>query len=184
MKKLFRRAAAAALCVYLLTTAALARELVPVGKVIGLELLDKRVVVAGFDEEQGAAAKAAGILIGDIIQKIDNIPITCAEDVRMALQQSDGAVAVEICREGKTALLQMKPVITKDGPKLGIFLRQGITGIGTVTWYDPETGKFTSPPAAARPTIRPSFPPPGWVQKKAKSTSFPPPLSTTQCSTP
>ena len=142
MKKLFRRAAAAALCVYLLTTAALARELVPVGKVIGLELLDKRVVVAGFDEEQGAAAKAAGILSGDIIQKIDNIPITCAEDVRMALQQSDGAVAVEICREGKTALLQMKPVITKDGPKLGVFLRQGITGIGTVTWYDPETGKF------------------------------------------
>ena len=142
MKTMFRRVAAAMLCVYLLTTAALAKELVPVGKVIGLELQDKRVVVAGFDEEQGTAAKAAGILSGDIIQKIDNVQITCAEDVRKALQQSDGAVAVEICRDGKTALLRVSPVITKDGPKLGVFLRQGITGIGTVTWYDPETKKF------------------------------------------
>ena len=142
MKNLFRRAAVAALCVYLLTTTALAKELVPVGKVIGLELQDKQVVVVGFDEQQGAAAKAAGILSGDIIQKIDNMQITCAEDVRKALQMSDGAVAVEICREGKTSLLQMKPVITKDGPKLGVYLRQGITGIGTVTWYDPETKKF------------------------------------------
>ena len=142
MKNLFRRVAAATLCVYLLTTTALAKELVPVGKVIGLELQDKQVVVVGFDEQQGAAAKAAGILSGDIIQKIDNVHITCAEDVRKALQMSDGAVAVEICREGKTARLQIKPVITKDGPKLGVYLRQGITGIGTVTWYDPETKQF------------------------------------------
>lgn len=142
MKIMFRRVASAMLCVYLLTTAALAKELVPVGKVIGLELRDKRVVVAGFDEQQGAAAKAAGLLSGDIIQKIDNIQITCAEDVRKALAQSDGTVAVEICRDGKTSLLQISPVITKDGPKLGVFLRQGITGIGTVTWYDPETKQF------------------------------------------
>ena len=142
MKIMFRRVAAAMLCVYLLTTAVLARELVPVGKVIGLELQDKRVVVAGFDEEQGAAAKAAGMLSGDIIQKIDNIQINCADDVRKALAQSDGTVAVEICRDGKTTLLRVSPVITKDGPKLGVFLRQGITGIGTVTWYDPQTKKF------------------------------------------
>lgn len=142
MKIAFRRIATAVLCVYLLTTTAWAKELVPVGKVIGLELQDKQVVVAGFDEQQGAAAKAAGMLSGDVIQKIDNIQITCTEDVRKALQKSDGAVAVEICREGKTVLLQMKPVITKDGPKLGVYLRQGITGIGTVTWYDPESKQF------------------------------------------
>jgi stage IV sporulation protein B len=142
MKIMFRRVVGAMLCVYLLATVAQAKELVPVGKVIGLELQDKRVVVAGFDEQQGTAAKAAGILSGDIIQKIDNIQITCAEDVRRALRQSDGAVAVEICRDGKTSLVRFSPAITKDGPKLGVFLRQGITGIGTVTWYDPETKKF------------------------------------------
>ena len=142
MKIMFRRVATAVLCVYLLATTALAKDLVPVGEVIGLELQDKKVVVVGFDEEQGLAAKAAGLLSGDVIQKIDNVSITCAEDVRKALQQSDGTVALEISREGKTTCVQMKPVITSDGPKLGVYLRQGITGIGTVTWYDPQTHQF------------------------------------------
>ena len=142
MKIIFRRVATAALCVYLLATSVFAKDLVPVGKVVGLELQDQQVIVVGFDEEQGAMAKAAGLLSGDIIQKIDNIKITCTEDVRKALRRSDGAVAVEVRREGKTALLQMKPLITKDGPKLGVYLRQGISGVGTVTWYDPETKRF------------------------------------------
>ncbi len=142
MKIIFRRVATAALCVYLLAISVFAKGLVPVGKVVGLELLDQQVVVVGFDEQQGAAAKAAGLLNGDIIQKIDNMKITCTEDVRKALQQSDGTVAVEVRREGKTTLVQMKPVITENGPKLGVYLRQGITGVGTVTWYDPETKQF------------------------------------------
>ena len=142
MKIMFRRVAAAALCVYLLASTAFAKDLVPVGKVVGLELQDRRVVVVGFDEQEGAAAKAAGVLSGDIIQKINNIEITCTDDVRKALQQANGAVAMQISRAGKTTVVQMNPTITKDGPKLGVYLRQGVTGIGTVTWYDPETKAF------------------------------------------
>ena len=142
MKKLCKRVAAAALCLYLLTTTAFARELVPVGKVVGLELRDNQVVVAGFDEKQGSAAKAAGILSGDVIQKINNVRITCAEDVSRAMENAGGKIALQILRGGKETLVQMEPVSTPDGPKLGVYLRQGITGIGTVTWYDPETKTF------------------------------------------
>lgn len=142
MKIMFRRVATVALCVYLLATSAFAKELVPVGRVIGLELQDQQVTVVGFDEQQGMVAKAAGLLSGDVIQKINDIKITCTEDVRKALQQSDGTVAVEVRREGKAEVIKIKPGITKDGPKLGVYLRQGITGIGTVTWYDPETKQF------------------------------------------
>ena len=39
-------------------------------------------------------------------------------------------------------LVGMEPEITATGPKLGIYLKQGITGIGTVTYYDPATGTF------------------------------------------
>ena len=142
MKTIFRRVAAAVLCVYLLSTSVLAKDLIPVGKIVGLELQDHRVVVVGFEEREGAAAKAAGLCSGDIIEKIDNIRITCAEDIRTALQKSNGEVTVQICRNGKTAALQLRPTITANGPKLGLYLRQGISGIGTVTWYDPETKKF------------------------------------------
>ena len=142
MKKMFRRIAGAALIIYLLAGAAYAKELIPVGQVVGLELQNRQVVVVGFDEENGKAAKAAGLLSGDVIQKIDQRAITCAEDVRKALRSSNGTVAVEISREGKVKQLQLKTQNTKDGPRLGVYLRQGITGIGTVTWYDPETHQF------------------------------------------
>ncbi len=142
MKKIFRRIASAVLCVYLLALPALAKDLVPVGQVIGLELRDNQVVIAGFDQQQGAAAKAAGLRGGDVIQKIDGMAITCAEDVHKALNQSDGTVALQISRQGKICKLTLTPQITRDGPRLGVFLRNGITGIGTVTWYDPETKQF------------------------------------------
>ena len=142
MKNMFYRIATAALCVYLLIGTAFAKDLVPVGQVVGLELRDKKVVVAGFDEKMGADAQKAGLCSGDVIQKIDAVSITCTDDVQKALQQSDGTVELEIYREGKTSRIQLMPQITSDGPRLGVYLRQGITGIGTVTWYDPETQRF------------------------------------------
>ena len=141
-KHLLRRIGISVLCVYLLATTALAKELVPVGRIVGLELRDHQVVIAGFDEKKGASAKAAGLQGGDILQKIDDVTISCADDVRKALERSDGTVAIQVLRQGKTENLKMSPVITPEGPKLGVYLRQGITGIGTVTWYDPETKKF------------------------------------------
>lgn len=38
--------------------------------------------------------------------------------------------------------MKLEPEQTPDGAKLGLYLRQGIAGIGTVTWYDPDTCVF------------------------------------------
>ena len=142
MKCMIKRAAQTVLCILILTTSVFGRELIPGGQVIGLELCDQRVVVAGFDEEQGASAQNAGLQSGDVIRKIDNTVITSAEDVRKALKCSDGSVTLEISRDGKLHTLQIVPHITRDGPRLGVYLRQGITGIGTVTWYDSAQNTF------------------------------------------
>ncbi|MCD7756450.1 MAG: PDZ domain-containing protein [Firmicutes bacterium] len=98
--------------------------------------------MAGFDPELGEASREAGLQSGDVLQKIDNVAISSPEDVRTALRRSNGTVTVELKREGKSVKLRLSPQITRDGPKLGVLLRQGVTGIGTVTWYDPETGEF------------------------------------------
>ncbi len=142
MKCTIRRIASAMLCIYLLAGTAFAKELVPVGQIIGLELRDHQVVVAGFDEIQGQSAKQAGLRDGDVIEKIDDVSIECAEDIQKALEKSDGSVAVEIRRKGKLSTLSLTPQITRDGPRLGVYLRQGVTGIGTVTFYDPENQTF------------------------------------------
>ena len=41
-----------------------------------------------------------------------------------------------------TVVLLLTPKDTPEGKRLGLYLRHGIAGIGTVTWYDPETGRF------------------------------------------
>ena len=142
MNAFLKRIAIAILCLLLLPVSVYAKELVPVGKVVGLELQSGIVTVEDFDSQMGLAAKVAGIQVGDVLEKINGKPIRCTEDVRQVLKQSTGPVRITVKRGGKTEVCTVKPQITADGPKLGLYLKQGVTGIGTVTWYDPETGTF------------------------------------------
>ena len=141
MKRHFFRLTFAVLSVYLSATAVFARELIPVGQIIGLELSAGSVTVAAFDDSL-TVARDSGLQVGDQILSIDDSAIACAEDVRRALKHSDGVVEMVVSRNGKQQQIHMEPEITTTGPKLGIYLKQGITGIGTVTYYDPETGTF------------------------------------------
>lgn len=143
MKKLTVHLSAICLTVFLLVQQVNAANLlIPVGQVIGLEIQGNQVTVAGFDTSLGEAAREAGLLEGDQIMKIDDKQILCTEDVRNALKASDGDVDISVLREKAVHHLEMEPVITPDGPKLGVFLRQGISGVGTVTYYDPDSGVF------------------------------------------
>ncbi len=142
MKKTIRRAGFFLICIVLLTQTVFAAELIPVGEVIGIELADGTVTITGFDPATGDAAQQAGLQPGDRITRVDDRTVTCAQDVRQALERSDGTVNVTVLREGREQTFTVRPAITADGPKLGVYLKQGVTGIGTVTWYDPQTGQF------------------------------------------
>ena len=143
MKILGKRAVFAVLCLWLLSfPVEAARELVPVGQVIGLELRSGTVTVAGFDPQLGEAAKKAGLQEGDCIEKVNGKAVRCAEDVRAAVMAAHQPLELTVSRGGKRLSVTVRSSATEQGPKLGIYLRQGITGIGTVTWYDPATGQF------------------------------------------
>lgn len=143
MRKITIRFAAIAFTILMTVQSVNATQLlIPVGQVVGLELEDDRVTVAGFDTQLGEIARSAGLMEGDQITKIDGRDIHCAEDVRQALQASDGDVDISIVRGTSIRQLELEPAITPEGPKLGVFLRQGITGVGTVTYYDPDSGMF------------------------------------------
>ena len=143
MKKLTIRLAAGLLLLSLIPVTARAQTLVAVGKVVGLELRNGTVTVAALDEG-GSAAGEAGILPGDVILSIDGRAVSSGQDVKNALSRSNGTVSVRFLRKGREQALTLQPEITAEGPKLGVFLRQGVTGIGTVTYYDPETGAFAT----------------------------------------
>lgn len=143
MKKLKIRFLLAALCLLLCTQSVCAAQLlVPGGQVIGLELQDNTVTVAAFDEKMGNDAKSCGLQIGDQILSVNGKAVHSAQDVRDALTRSDGEAKLSVIRNGSEKMLVLQPKITDQGPRIGVYLKQGITGVGTVTWYDPASGSF------------------------------------------
>lgn len=115
--------------------------LVPGGQLVGLELRGDRITVSAFDQSL-PAARDAGLQVGDELRSIDGHAISAPADIRYALNRSDGDVDVVVCRDGRELTVRVEPAVTADGPKLGICLRRGVTGIGTLTFYDPATHTF------------------------------------------
>ena len=143
MKRKKYSAALAVLCVILLLPAAWAEPLlIPVGQTVGLQLRDNTVTIAAFDDLLGADAKNAGLKIGDCIVKVNGTPVHSAQQMRDALEASGRTALLTIRRGGKELEATVRVTPTDGGAKLGVYLKQGISGIGTVTWYDPSTGKF------------------------------------------
>ncbi len=143
MKKILFKILVCCMLIYNIPTSALAADmLIPVGQVVGLELHNNTVTVAAL--EDGSAAQSAGIQVGDRLLSVDNHAIQTTEDVRNALNQSQGSVRLTVQRGDELATIRVEPSITPEGPMLGIYLRQGVTGIGTVTYYDPATQTFAA----------------------------------------
>ena len=141
-RHIFRCFFAAALAAACSAQALAAQLLIPVGEVVGLSLHDGSVTVAAFHELHGSAAREAGICIGDEILSLDGHPIDSASDLFDALKRSGGTVTVGLRRDGKEKQVRLCPAVTKEGPRLGVYVREGVTGIGTVTFCDPDSGAF------------------------------------------
>lgn len=140
-----RMAISAALAVLLIVScpAALAEPLlVPVGQTVGLQLRDNTVTIAAFDDSLGAEARNAGLKIGDLIVKVNGKTVHNTEDIRNCLDSSGDTASLLVRRGSKELEIPVKITPTDSGAKLGVYLKQGISGIGTVTWYDPATGSF------------------------------------------
>lgn len=147
-KKFLSAVAAMALCIALCASAA-AQSLVPGGRALGIRMTTDGVMVAGTSEvetSEGARSPAldAGLKKGDIITKLGSSEVCTAEDFQRALNTLDGGkTTVTIDRAGKTRQLNITPALGTDGAwKLGLWLRDGVTGIGTLTFYDPATGVY------------------------------------------
>ncbi len=142
-------AAVLAANILLVTPALAAEELIPVGEPVGIRLEIAGVLVAGTNEietENGPAAPAqeAGLRTGDVITAVNGAPVESAEDLAADIGAMEGGDAeLTVLRDGRELTLCVEPARTEtDGAKLGVWLRDSITGIGTVTYIDPETGSF------------------------------------------
>lgn len=138
----FRLGAILLLCALLAGSASATELLVPVGRAVGLALEAQGLTVAGFDQNLGENAKAAGLREGDLIVKVDGQRVENAATLQEKLARAKGGVVVTVLRDGREQTMTVEPVAVEGVSRLGIYVREGISGIGTVTYYDPSDGSF------------------------------------------
>ena len=127
-----------------------AATVVPVGRAVGIKLFSDGVVVVGTSEivtENGKLnpARACGLREGDIITHINSTEVDTIEEVSALLQELEGQkMSISAIRENRTVHLTAQAVFCPEDHtyKLGAWIRDSMAGIGTVTFYCPETGAF------------------------------------------
>lgn len=117
------------------------------GMPAGFSLSTRGVEIVGLCDvitENGlvSPAKDSGIQVGDVLLKIDNVETNCVKDIEKAIRKG-GEVYATLERQGETIIKQIVPA--KDVNKcykLGFFIRDCVTGIGTITFI--KGNKFAS----------------------------------------
>ena len=128
------------------------KVVVPGGEAIGLKLYTNGVLVVGMSEIEGEDNKKykpyenSGIEEGDMITKISDKTVTCTADLITYVNECNGKeINLKYVRDGKEYETKMNP--TKTGEKdykLGLWVRDAAAGVGTVSFYEPQTGSFAA----------------------------------------
>ena len=122
-------------------------KVVPLGNTVGIKLYSDGVLVIGMTEVEGKKPyENTGIREGDLIKAVDNIAVTTTEELINSVNASNGKnIEIKYLRDGEEYIADIEPVKTKeDKYKIGLWVRDGAVGIGTATYYEPQTGRIAT----------------------------------------
>ena len=120
---------------------------IPGGETIGIEVNSKGVLVVGFYEvENMYIGKDAGFEIGDTITKINNTKVNNINEMVNVVNEEakkNNKLDVTITRNNKSSNLTLNMICDSNNVcKTGLYVKDEITGIGTLTYIDPKTTIF------------------------------------------
>ena len=118
---------------------------------MGIKLFSDGVLVVGLsDLDTGSGTqspgKSCGLKAGDIITHINGREVDTIEQVQQIIKQDGGQpLTLQASRGSRAMQLSVQPVKTAAGSyQLGVWLRDSMAGIGTMTFYDPDSGTFAA----------------------------------------
>jgi stage IV sporulation protein B len=127
-------------------------RVMPGGQSIGVKLNTVGVLVVGHHQVQAeegrvSPGETAGIKVGDIITEINGTRIDKMSDVGPFVQkagESGQPMDIVIKRENQKVRTKLEPKKDKQENtfKLGLYIRDSAAGIGTMTFYHPESKKY------------------------------------------
>ena len=149
MKKWIMTALGSLLLAAVFPTTAFAQELIVGGQAVGIRIRTEGVLVVELGQvetAEGARSPGAdaGIREGDRILEANGRRLHGAAELIEAVSETGGApVELRLCRGAERLTRSVTPALSREGQwMLGLWLRDAIAGIGTVTFCDPETGVY------------------------------------------
>ena len=123
------------------------KKLVPCGNAIGIKIETNGVMVVGTVEVMGGKSPVenAGLMEGDVILSVNGTQVSDTDDLRDCVSDCDGgSIEVEVRRDGKVKKINVEPVKNPldNSYYIGAWVRDSTAGIGTMTWFDPETQEY------------------------------------------
>lgn len=128
-------------------------EVIPVGKIIGLKLYTNGVLIVGMSEienvnhQKERPFENLNIQEGDTILKVNDLEIQTIENLQKEINKSDGKnIDLTILKEdGTIETSNIKPVkVSNTEYKLGLWVKDAATGVGTLTYYEPNSKSFAA----------------------------------------
>ena len=113
------------------------RTVIPLGKAVGIKLFADGALVV-------AVENSTVLQKGDLLLKLGGEEVSSIEEVQSLLRESGGAVmTMEVQRGERLLSLADTPKQGADGVwRLGVWIRDSMAGVGTVTYYDPATRSY------------------------------------------
>lgn len=114
------------------------------GENIGIKINSKGILVVGTYEVNGVdLAKTSGIKNGDMIVSINDKQVESIDDMISLISSSNkDTISVSYIRNDKTYETSLNIIKDDNIYKTGLYVKDSITGIGTLTYIDPETKIF------------------------------------------
>ena len=117
------------------------------GNTLGIELDCDGILIVGFYEVDGSFNKGNPKLkIGDYIKKVNGEEVNTLKELTKTIEKyvDNGEVEITYTRDKKEEVTTL-PLLNENGVyKTGLYVKDSITGIGTLTYVDPETHIFGS----------------------------------------
>ncbi|HHX62049.1 MAG TPA: SpoIVB peptidase [Epulopiscium sp.] len=125
-------------------------QVIPCGKTVGVKISTDGIMVLGLGavkgEDENSYEPGRDIFeMGDLIQEVDNQKLDSKEDLIACVTQSEGIPLKMKIRRGKSIIRKtITPVYCKEEKayKIGVWVRDSTQGIGTITYYNPETKTY------------------------------------------
>ena len=120
--------------------------IIPGGGNIGIEVNSDGIMVVGFYEVNGKnIGKNSGFQVGDRIIKVSDNDVTSIDNMVKLINTTmqNNIVNFTVLRANKKVDINLEVFKDKSGVyKTGLYVKDSITGIGTLTYIDPETKIF------------------------------------------